>query len=113
MDRAKLDRQDLKIGQRLRQLRKSRNLTQVTVAKRMGITFQQVQKYESGKNQIYLNRLPALAKAFEISEIKLFQYLMSSADPCSDALAVKIRHFSPKIQAALFHIVTALENDFK
>jgi transcriptional regulator with XRE-family HTH domain len=52
---------DQHIGQRLRKLRKMRNLTQEDVADHLGVSFQQIQKYENGKN-----RLP-FGRAYELS----------------------------------------------
>ena len=52
---------DHHIGKRLRKMRKMRNLTQEDLAERLGVTFQQIQKYENGKNRI------PFARAYEIS----------------------------------------------
>ena len=40
---------DIHVGQRLKHLRVLRGLTQTDVAEGLGISFQQVQKYESGR----------------------------------------------------------------
>lgn len=45
------------VGTRLRLARKMRNLTQEALAERLGVTFQQVQKYENGTNRISASRL--------------------------------------------------------
>lgn len=52
---------DQLIGGRLRKLRKLRNLTQEDLADRLGVSFQQIQKYENGKNRI------PFARAYELS----------------------------------------------
>ena len=48
---------DHEIGRRLRQSRLVENLTQEALAKRIGISFQQLQKYESGANRVSSSRL--------------------------------------------------------
>lgn len=48
---------DIYVGKRLKSLRKIANLTQNDLAREMGITFQQVQKYEIGHNRLSASRL--------------------------------------------------------
>ena len=48
---------DIEIGQRLRKARLSKGLTQQGLAEKIGISFQQVQKYENGSNRISSSRL--------------------------------------------------------
>ena len=53
---------DLEMGQRIRDLRQQRGLTQTEVAEPCGITFQQIQKYETGANRISVSRLCEIAR---------------------------------------------------
>jgi len=48
---------DVHVGQRIRQRRALRGLSQEKVAEALGLTFQQVQKYESGTNRVGSSRL--------------------------------------------------------
>lgn len=48
---------DKQLGERLRFLRNLRGYTQVQLAERLDMTFQQVQKYEKGTNRISAARL--------------------------------------------------------
>lgn len=43
-----------KIGQCVREMRQSIKMSQENLAKKLGVSFQQVQKYESGENRIPL-----------------------------------------------------------
>ena len=52
-----LDDIDIQIGKRIRFRRNLLGITQEGLAKQLGISFQQVQKYESGQNKIYASRL--------------------------------------------------------
>lgn len=54
MSIADLDRH---VGARLKLLRSARGMTQKNLAERIGVTFQQVQKYENGSNRISAGRL--------------------------------------------------------
>jgi len=61
------DSTDVDVGRLVRALRMSRGLSQTQLADRLGVTFQQVQKYESGNNRISMGRLTRLAKVFGVS----------------------------------------------
>ncbi len=45
------------VGAKLRQLRKSAGMSQSVLAGRLGLTFQQVQKYERGTNRVSASKL--------------------------------------------------------
>lgn len=57
---------DKQIATRIRAHRKSIGLSQVALASKLGITFQQVQKYERGINRIGASRLYQLARIFNL-----------------------------------------------
>lgn len=63
---------DKKIGQNIKALRAKRGLSQEDFARALGVTFQQVQKYESGKNRISASKMYQLSVAFDIPIIKFF-----------------------------------------
>jgi len=51
------------IGERIKLRRIMLGMTQSDLAKSCGISFQQIQKYESGQNQIYASRLFQISQA--------------------------------------------------
>lgn len=57
---------DVHVGARVRSRRMAVGLTQDKLAKSLGITFQQIQKYEKGKNRIGAGRLQAIARILEM-----------------------------------------------
>lgn len=57
---------DVHIGRRLRQARLARGLSQDMLGKKLGITYQQVQKYESGANRIGGSRLWDLCRLLDV-----------------------------------------------
>jgi transcriptional regulator with XRE-family HTH domain len=63
---------DVLVGSRIRLFRKGRSMTQAQLADRLGVTFQQVQKYENGKNRVGASRLHLVATALDILVAQLF-----------------------------------------
>ena len=59
------DGEDAEIALRVRWLRVQRGMSQSTLAKTLGVSFQQVQKYEKGVNRISAGRLLKMARALE------------------------------------------------
>lgn len=57
---------DEHVGRRIRLLRGLRKYSQEKLAKALGITFQQVQKYERGTNRVGASRLYDLAQILEV-----------------------------------------------
>lgn len=57
---------DVVVGTRIRLRRKQLSMTQTDLAKHLGITFQQVQKYEKGANRVGASRLANLAQILEV-----------------------------------------------
>lgn len=66
---------DIHVGQRLRLARILRGLSQDELGKEVGVTFQQIQKYERGTNRVSAGRLVALAKALDLEILFFFQDL--------------------------------------
>ena len=54
------------VGSNIKYLRKTRNLNQSKVAAALNVSFQQVQKYEKGKNAICALKLKQLADFFRV-----------------------------------------------
>ncbi|MCK1387644.1 helix-turn-helix transcriptional regulator [Bradyrhizobium sp. 21] len=63
---------DAEIGERIRAQRLSRGLSQEELAGRLGITFQQLQKYEKGANRLSAGRLRDIAGALRIPMVSLY-----------------------------------------
>lgn len=60
--KGKADETDVFVGDRVKILRAAAGLSQTELAEAVGITFQQVQKYESGKNRVAAGRLAIIAE---------------------------------------------------
>ncbi len=57
---------DIHIGKRMKIRRISLGLSQVEVAKTLGLTFQQIQKYEEGINRVAGGNLYAISKILKV-----------------------------------------------
>ncbi len=67
---------DAEIGQRVRRARLAVNMTQTELGDLLGLSFQQVQKYENGTNRISASRLWYVSCAVEVP----IQYFYADLD---------------------------------
>lgn len=65
MSRRDMEDMDRVVAARVLYHREAAGLTQMALGEKLGITFQQVQKYEGGKNRISAGRLWDIAVACE------------------------------------------------
>ena len=64
---------DAFVGSQLKSLRKLAGYSQTELANKVGVTFQQIQKYERGTNRIGASRLWGFCKVFNVSPDKFFE----------------------------------------
>ena len=64
---------DVHVGQRVRARRKMLGLSQTLLGKELGVTFQQVQKYERGTNRIGSSRLFRVSNALDVPVSYFFE----------------------------------------
>ena|ERR1700733_5034813 len=57
---------DRHVGTRIRMQRMARGFSQTELGKAVGVTFQQVQKYEKGVNRVGASRLQQIANALKV-----------------------------------------------
>ena len=60
------DNIDVEVGRLVRVQRISRGLSQTELGNQIGVTFQQVQKYESGANRISMGRLTRISRVLGV-----------------------------------------------
>src|SRR3954469_12919070 len=60
------DLRDAEVGRRVRSRRLECRLSQTQLAEKIGVTFQQVQKYEKGVNRIGAGRLQRIGEALDV-----------------------------------------------
>lgn len=66
---------DLHVGARIRMRRKLLGVSQEKLAEQLGLTFQQVQKYERGANRVSASKLYEIARALEAPVAYFFEGL--------------------------------------
>ncbi len=77
---------DLAVGITLRRVRKERGLSQHQVGAEIGVTFQQMQKYENGNNRISASMLVRAAKAMSVQPGDLLPRTDAAPLPASASL---------------------------
>ena len=63
---------DIQVGETIRAHRLIAGMSQKVLADRLGVSFQQVQKYEKGTNRVGAGRLPQIAAIFGVPISALF-----------------------------------------
>lgn len=71
---------DRHVGMRLRLLRLNHKMSQTELGDKVGVTFQQIQKYERGANRIGASRLWSLCEIFEAEPNFFFDGLNEDQD---------------------------------
>ena len=79
---------DIALGARIRIRRKSLGLSQDDLASKVGLTFQQIQKYERGANRVSFSRLVEIARTLKCRVQDLVGDLDVEGD-VSDQVAVE------------------------
>ena len=82
---------DIHVGKRVRHRRWMVGMTQQQLAERVGIKFQQIQKYETGMNRVSASRLYEIAAALDAPVAHFFEGLDEGAEAAvgSDFLSDK------------------------
>src|SRR3954467_5508784 len=73
---------DTMVGAKIRVFRIDRKISQADLAEQIGVTFQQVQKYEKGLNRVGASRLLRIASVLGVSMNELFE---SSGNKLADS----------------------------
>ncbi|MGF1456387.1 MAG: helix-turn-helix domain-containing protein [Alphaproteobacteria bacterium] len=95
---------DAHVGNRVRIRRLSLGISQQDLARQLGLTFQQVQKYEKGANRIGASRLYELAALLNVPVDFFFEGLADSTvdRDNSDELIAAFKATSPRFGAREF-----------
>ena len=90
---------DILVGERVHAYRKQLRLSQSQLAQQLGLTFQQVQKYEKGTNRI------GAARLFEIA--RLFNVPIQALYPESEESIERAENRTKELQAISEFVVSA------
>ena len=72
---------DIHVGSRVRMRRMLVGMSQEKLGERLGLTFQQVQKYEKGTNRIGASRLFEISKVLDVPVSFFYEGLSANAQP--------------------------------
>jgi len=75
---------DVHVGMRIRQRRWFVGMTQQQLAEKVGIKFQQIQKYETGANRVSASRMWVIAKALGVTVSHFFEGLEDDTTGAED-----------------------------
>jgi transcriptional regulator with XRE-family HTH domain len=84
---------DQNVGTRVRMRRLMLKLSQSALADRIGITFQQVQKYEKGMNRIGASRLQQIARVLQVPVTFFFETASPHPPVAEDQSLETLNHF--------------------
>lgn len=105
---------DQQVGERLRRRRTLLGLTQDQLAAALGISYQQIQKYETGANRVSAGRLAQIAEVLDVQPGWFFGAADKgeTATGASRAAMELVRHFSriedERVRAHLLALVRSL-----
>jgi transcriptional regulator with XRE-family HTH domain len=110
---------DLSVGARIRGRRRILGLSQSTLATAVGITFQQVQKYELGVNRVSASMLVKIARRLDITVASLVgdsefhsddagEFPALGAPGASELLEAFTRISDPDVRKAVVRLVSAM-----
>jgi transcriptional regulator with XRE-family HTH domain len=88
---------DVHVGRRIRTRRLLLGMNQETLAAHLGLTFQQVQKYEKGANRVSASRLSQLAEVLRVPVGFFFAELRDNGAQGSPASARQERLEKPEM----------------
>jgi transcriptional regulator with XRE-family HTH domain len=80
---------DVHVGARVRAERVRRGLSQTELGQAIGVTFQQIQKYERGANRISASMLVRIARAVDVAIEDFFPQTDAAAQPSLDLGSIK------------------------
>lgn len=87
---------DVLVGQRLKMARMTKGVTQEKLAEAIGLTFQQIQKYENGKNRIGTGRLHAMAEVLGVPVSYFFEGTKSASSKAATEMEAVHQALSTK-----------------
>lgn len=81
------------IGERVKFRRQNIGMSQERLAEILGISYQQVQRYEGGQNKISVERIQQIAAALAVPIVFFFE-----DNPASSVVAEPLEHYTPSAE---------------
>ena len=83
----------MKIGEKIKVLRKAKNISQESLAKVLGVTFQAVSKWETNTTAPDVSLIPSIASFFGVSIDELFDYNVFENEQKIDSICREAAHY--------------------
>jgi transcriptional regulator with XRE-family HTH domain len=107
---------DRHVGNRVRILRAARGMTQAELAERIGLSAQQLQKYEIGVNRISASRLYDMARVLDADPNDFFDGFEAGRASAPDRADIQSAHVAfwfkriqdPSAQAHLYDLIRTM-----
>lgn len=90
---------DIKIGQAIRAVRIARGISQTDLGKVLGVTFQQLQKQESGKNRLSVSALVLICQKLGVSPMDIIGPLIGEPSDNAGELAKQVASLKQQLTA--------------
>jgi transcriptional regulator with XRE-family HTH domain len=81
---------DVALGRSLKSLRIRRGLSQTALGEMLGLSFQQIQKYERGTNRIRVSQLRQIAEALAVPTTELLEFPRTDTGEIADMIDTRI-----------------------
>ena len=79
----------IKLGEKIKSLRKQKNISQEVFANYLGVSFQAVSKWENGNTMPDVTMIPAIASFFGVSTDELFDFNLYQIEKNVDAIVTE------------------------
>lgn len=83
----------IKLGEKIKLLRKQKNISQEVFANYLGVSFQAVSKWENGNTMPDVTMIPAIASFFGISTDELFDFNLYEIEKNVEAIVDEHRKY--------------------
>ena len=83
----------IKLGEKIRMLRKQKNISQEVLAEYLGVSFQAVSKWENGSTMPDVLMIPAIASFFGVSTDELFDFNLYEIEKNVEAIVIEHRKY--------------------
>lgn len=110
---------DKDVGNTIRTHRNRVGLSQEELGRELGVTFQQIQKYEKGNNRLSLRRAVQVCDLFEIPLDELAgvngtgKKLSRAAEPIDFKTLGKLSELEPRVKLIVLNIASLLDRQVK
>lgn len=100
---------DKAVGARIKRLREVREISQKDLARQLGVTYQQFQKYETGENRISAGRLWEIAKILRSTIVYFYEGIDPLPSRARRGVAEEAAGFAGELSEEANELVSAFQ----